>query len=167
MASAPQRPPNVLVVMTDQQKAVASNLFSHGFEFGATPSMARLAAAGTLYDAAFTPHPLCVPARCAFWCGQYAHTTGCRRNETLLPPGAPHAMRLWKERGFRLGLIGKNHCFETAEDLALFDTRLELGHGGAQGQDWGRPADAIHEAGRARPAPAAAASFARHLRMDL
>ena len=83
----PPRPPNVLVVMTDQQKATASNLFTHGFDHGVTPAMARLAEAGTLYDAAFTPHPLCVPARCAFWCSQYAHTTGCRRNETLLPPG--------------------------------------------------------------------------------
>eukprot|EP01052_Picozoa_sp_SAG31_P059945 SAG31_NODE_19177_length_610_cov_0.804305_1_plen_174_part_10 len=40
---------------------------------------------GTLFDVACTPHPLCVPARCSFWCSQYAHTTGCRRNETLLP----------------------------------------------------------------------------------
>jgi arylsulfatase A-like enzyme len=55
MAATAQPPPNVLIVMTDQQKAVASNLFTHGF--GATPSMARLAEAGTLYDAAFTPVP--------------------------------------------------------------------------------------------------------------
>jgi arylsulfatase A-like enzyme len=59
-------------------------------------------------------------------------------------------MKLWKDRGFRLGLIGKNHCFETEEDLELFDTLLELGHGGAQGEAWGRPAEAIQEAGRAR-----------------
>ena len=84
------RRPNVLVVMTDQQKATASHLY--GSEFGFTPSMERLAQRGTIYDVACTPHPLCVPARCAFWCSQYAHTTGCRRNETLLPPGAPHAM---------------------------------------------------------------------------
>jgi arylsulfatase A-like enzyme len=142
------RQPNVLVVMSDQQKAVASHLY--GSEFGLTPSMERLAASGTIYDVACTPHPLCVPARCAFWSSQYAHTTGCRRNETLMPPGAPHAMKLWKEQGFRLGLIGKNHCFETAEDLAMFDTLLELGHGGASGAEWGRPAEAIAEASRVR-----------------
>jgi arylsulfatase A-like enzyme len=112
--------------------------------------MERLMKRGVLYNVACTPHPLCVPARCAFWCSQYAHTTGCRRNETLLPPGAPHAMRLWSEQGFRLGLIGKNHCFQEPEDLALFDVLLELGHGGASGTDWGRPAAAIEEAGRAR-----------------
>ena len=59
-------------------------------------------------------------------------------------------MRLWKDQGFRLGLIGKNHCFSTEEDLALFDTLLELGHGGANGADWGRPPEAINEASRAR-----------------
>jgi arylsulfatase A-like enzyme len=59
-------------------------------------------------------------------------------------------MRLWKEQGFRLGLIGKNHCFSTSEDLALFDTLLELGHGGANGADWGRPPESIREASRAR-----------------
>eukprot|EP01051_Picozoa_sp_SAG22_P012995 SAG22_NODE_1407_length_4489_cov_3.308884_1_plen_386_part_00 len=141
-------PPNVLVVMTDQQKATGSHLY--GSPFCATPSMERLARAGTLFEHAITPHPLCVPARCSFWASQYAHTTGCRRNETLLPEGAPHAMRLWKEAGFRLGLIGKNHCFKEPSDLALFDRLLELGHGGASGEDWGRPASGIQAAGRVR-----------------
>ena len=143
-----QRPPSVLVVMSDQQKATASHLY--GSPFCDTPSMDRLAKRGVLYETACTPHPLCVPARCAFWCSQYAHTTGCRRNETLLPPGAPHAMRLWSEQGFRLGLIGKNHCFHEPDDLALFNVLQELGHGGASGSDWGRPPTAIEAAARER-----------------
>ena len=145
---AQPKPPSVLIVMTDQQKATASHLY--GSPFGETPSMQRLMENGTLYDLAFTPHPLCVPARCAFWCSQYAHTTGCRRNETLMPSGAPHAMNIYKVAGFRLGLIGKNHCFAQPEDLALFDTLLELGHGGASGADWGRTEESIREASRAR-----------------
>jgi arylsulfatase len=148
MESRSGKPPSVLVVMSDQQKATASHLY--GSQFGRTPSMERLMQRGVLYEVACTPHPLCVPARCAFWCSQYAHTTGCRRNETLLPPGAPHAMRLWSERGFRLGLIGKNHCFQEPEDLALFDVLQELGHGGASGTDWGRPPEAIAAAARQR-----------------
>ena len=44
------RRPNVLVVMTDQQKATASHLY--GSEFGFTPSMERLAQSGTIYDVA-------------------------------------------------------------------------------------------------------------------
>jgi len=56
--------PNVLVIMTDQQKATASHLY--GNTFCETPSMARLAKDGVLFEHAFTPHPLCVPARISF-----------------------------------------------------------------------------------------------------
>jgi len=57
--------PNVLVIMTDQQKATASHLY--GNTFCETPHMARLADSGVLYNHAITPHPLCVPARISFW----------------------------------------------------------------------------------------------------
>ena len=53
--------PNVLVIMTDQQKATASHLY--GNTFCETPSMECLANEGVLFEGAFTPHPLCVPAR--------------------------------------------------------------------------------------------------------
>ena len=111
--------PNVLVIMTDQQRATASHLY--GNSFCETPSMARLADDGVLFENAFTPHPLCVPARVSLWTSQFPHAHGCRRNETLMPAGAPHAFRLWKEAGYTTGLIGKNHCFEQEEDLRLFD----------------------------------------------
>ena len=48
--------PNVIVIMTDQQKATASHLY--GSTFCETPSMARLAEEGVLFRHAFTPHPL-------------------------------------------------------------------------------------------------------------
>ena len=50
--------PNVLMIMTDQQKATASHLY--GSTFCETPSMERLANEGVLFENAFTPHP------CAF-----------------------------------------------------------------------------------------------------
>ena len=52
--------PNVLVIMTDQQKATASHLY--GNTFCETPSMERLADEGVLFEHAFTPHP-CAPQR--------------------------------------------------------------------------------------------------------
>ena len=74
------------------------------------------------------PHPLCVPARCAFWCSQYAHTTGaCTARVASLQADASRRIlqaaaatkrccQLARRtpcgsgQGFRLGLIGKNHC---------------------------------------------------------
>ena len=145
------RRPNVLITMTDQQKATSSHLY--GSTFCETPSLERLANEGTLFENAFTPHPLCVPARVSFWLSQWPHTHGARRNETLMPPGVNHAARIWSDHGYRLGLIGKNHCFETEEDIDLFDTWLPVGHGGMDGNSrpqWFRPLDGFHAANALR-----------------
>jgi len=120
--------PNVLVIMTDQQKATASHLY--GNTFCETPSMERLAQEGVLFEYAFTPHPLCVPARMSLWTSQFPHSHGGRRNQTLMPAGATHSFQLWKAAGYHTGLIGKNHCFVREEDLALFDMRCDISHGG-------------------------------------
>jgi arylsulfatase A-like enzyme len=141
--------PNVLVIMTDQQKATASHLY--GNTFCETPSMARLAKDGVLFEHAFTPHPLCVPARISFWTSQFPHSHGGRRNETMMPNDATHAFQLWKSAGYHTGLIGKNHCF-TPDDESLFDTWCEISHGGlmdgaeTRGMNWFRPREGIQAA---------------------
>ena len=142
--------PNILVILADQLKATASHLY--GSPFCNTPSMERLAKEGVLYRYAFTPHPLCVPARVSLWTGQYPHTHGARRNETWMPEEAVHAFKLWKEAGYHNALIGKNHCFEQPADLDLFDTWCEISHGGpppagvTRGMDWFRPQAGIQAA---------------------
>jgi arylsulfatase A-like enzyme len=150
--------PNVLLIMTDQQKATASHLY--GNPFCETPALARLAEEGVLFQQAVTPHPLCVPARISLWTGQWPHSHGGRRNETPMPPGADHAFRVWHEAGLHTGLIGKNHCFVTPEDLACFDTWCEIGHQGlpdnrtTKGMAWVRPeaaVDAAHSVRRNMP----------------
>ena len=134
--------PNILVIMTDQQRATASHLY--GNSFCETPSMARLANDGVLFENAISPHPLCGPCRVSLWTSQFPHAHGGRRNQTLMPAGATHAFRLWKEAGYSTGLIGKNHCFEQEDDLKLFDVWNDISHGGnesspTKGMEWFRP----------------------------
>ena len=142
--------PNLILIMCDQMKAKASDLYWNNA--CPTPSLRRLAGTGVLFENAYTPHPLCVPARVSLWTSQYAHTTGARRNETLMPAGKLHAFRLWKQEGYHTGLIGKNHCFAEVSDLELFDTWCEVSHlglggeGRTKGMDWVRPVNAIHAA---------------------
>jgi|AP95_1055475.scaffolds.fasta_scaffold13879_2 arylsulfatase A-like enzyme len=120
--------PNVLFIMADQMKASILRMYSEiGIE---TPALERLASEGVRFEHAITPHPLCVPARTSVMTGRYPHSTGCRRNETLMPENEQHAFRIWKDNGFVTGLIGKNHCFVEPDDLALFDVRCEISHQG-------------------------------------
>jgi arylsulfatase len=69
-----------------------------------------------------------------------------------MPAGAMHAFQLWKEAGYRTGLIGKNHCFERPEDLALFDVWCDISHGGlsggaeTKGMPWFRPQEGVDAA---------------------
>ena len=152
--------PNVLFIVADQLKWSGLRMYSEiGVE---TPSLERLAGSGVTYRHAITPHPLCVPARTSMMTGRYPHSTGCRRNETLMPSSETHAFQFWRDAGYTTGLIGKNHCFVTEEDLALLDVRCEMSHGGlpegdyaggvpgTQGMDWVRPIDAINRAHEAR-----------------
>jgi arylsulfatase A-like enzyme len=146
--------PNVLLIMTDQMKATSSTLYwEHGCR---TPSLARLARRGITFEHAIAPHPLCVPSRVSLWTSQYSRTTGCCLNQTLMKPGTDHAFAIWKKLGFHLGLIGKNHCFTDPRDLALFDTRCEIGHLGlpepvaTRGMEWFRPVPGIRDAHAAR-----------------
>ncbi len=142
--------PNVIVIMSDQMKATASDLY--GSAFCQTPSLERMAHEGVLFKHAVTPHPLCVPCRVSFWTSQFPHAHGGRRNQTLMPRDAVHAFQVWKAAGYRCGLIGKNHCFERQSDLDLFDVWCEISHGGlprdpaTKGMDWFRPIDSIRAA---------------------
>ena len=148
--------PNVIFIVADQLKATALQMYS---EIGIpTPSLERMADEGVMYRHAVTPHALCVPARVSMMTGRYAHSTGARRNETLMPSGQLHAFRIWKELGYTTGLIGKNHCFIEQDDLDLLDVRCEMSHGGLsrnnykgeiagnKGMEWVVPEDVITEA---------------------
>ena len=147
--------PNVIFIIADQMKWSALRMYS---EIGTeTPSLERLASDGVRFKHGITPHPLCVPARVSMMTARYAHSTGSRRNETLMPPGELHAFRIWKEIGYTTGLIGKNHCFVQQSDLATLDVRCEISHSGLsrdnylgeistlQGMDWAVPENVIHE----------------------
>ena len=152
--------PNVLWIIADQLKWSGLRMYSEiGVE---TPSLESLASNGVMFRHAVTPHPLCVPARTSMMTGRYPHSTGCRRNETLMPENETHAFEIWRDAGYTTGLIGKNHCFVSDDDLALFDVRCEISHGGlpvgdyagavpgTKGMDWVRPVDAINAAHETR-----------------
>lgn len=109
---------NLLVIMSDEHQARAMGCAGHPFV--QTPNLDALAARGTVFTDAYTPSPICVPARAAFATGRYVHQT--RLWDNAMPyagqiHGWGHALQ---EQGVRVESIGKLH-YRSQEDPAGFD----------------------------------------------
>jgi choline-sulfatase len=62
---------NLLFIISDEHQARALSCAGHPIV--RTPSIDRLAARGTRFTAAYTPCPICVPARASLATGRYVH----------------------------------------------------------------------------------------------
>lgn len=65
--------PNVLVVLSDQQRPDSCGVF--GQRFRVTPRPDRLAADGVAFEEAFTVQPVCGPSRTALQTGSWGQDT--------------------------------------------------------------------------------------------
>jgi len=107
---------NLLIVMSDEHQARALGCAGH---FAQTPNLDALAARGVRFTRAYTPSPICVPARAAFATGRYAHAIRCWDNALAYHgqvAGWGHALQA---AGARVESIGKLH-YRRAGDAAGF-----------------------------------------------
>jgi len=112
---ADDRRPNLLLLMTDQQRFDALGCVGGWVR---TPNIDRIAAEGVRFDRAYTNSPVCVPARVSLATGQYPHTTGVWRNVAhTLPATAPTWMRAIREAGYATSVFGKTHLHPHRGDL--------------------------------------------------
>ena len=124
----------MLVILSDEHQARAMGCAGHPFV--QTPHLDALAARGTLFENAYTPCPICVPARASFATGRYVHET--RLWDNAMPytgaiPGWGHALQ---QKGVRVESIGKLH-YRSAEDPAGFDAEhLPMMVAGGVGMVW-------------------------------
>jgi arylsulfatase A-like enzyme len=101
VASAAAQAPNVLIIVTDDQRATDT--------MWAMPKTRRyFQRQGVEYPNGFAVTPLCCPSRATIFTGRYAHNTGVKSN------GFPGALdtttvftRLLQEAGYQTGLVGK------------------------------------------------------------
>ncbi|MEM7577509.1 MAG: sulfatase-like hydrolase/transferase [Planctomycetota bacterium] len=103
----PDRPPNLLVFFTDQQRHDTTGI--HGCPLNLTPNFDRLAKAGTDLHHAFTPNPVCGPARACIQTGTYASTNGSYTNGIGLNPELPNLATQLNDAGYHTGYLGKWH----------------------------------------------------------
>lgn len=110
MTRSQVRQPNVIVVLTDQQRWDTTG--AGGNPLGLTPTFDRMARSGTYAAEAFTPQPVCAPARAALQTGQYQTITGCYRNNIPLPEDSRTLAHHFAAAGYSTGYIGKWHLAE-------------------------------------------------------
>jgi arylsulfatase A-like enzyme len=102
--------PNILLLHVDQFRFDCLGV--NGARVVRTPNLDRLAAGGVNYSHAFTPSPMCVPARCSLLTGQWPTTHGVVFNYDAvgfkpLDPNAITFSRVLNEAGYWLGAVGK------------------------------------------------------------
>jgi choline-sulfatase len=107
--------PNILFLMTDQQRADALGCAGGWVD---TPNLDRLAGEGVRFPNAITTSPVCIPARLSLATGLYCHNTGVWRNcGERLDPACPNWMRALQQAGYRTSLFGKTHLHPHHGDL--------------------------------------------------
>ncbi len=118
--------PNVLLIVTDQQRSDALGCTGGWVR---TPHIDSIAAEGTTFSACVTNSPMCVPARVSLATGLYPHNTQVWQNiGYTLAKDATTWTRSIKEAGYRTSVFGKTHLHAHRGDLR---DREELLH------DWG------------------------------
>ena len=107
------RPANVLFIFSDEHDPRYMGCSGH--RFVKTPHLDRLAARGVRFANAYTPCPVCVPARASLATGRYVHDIGYWDNAIAydgLVPSWGHRLRA---AGMRVESIGKLHYCNEAD----------------------------------------------------
>ncbi|MDE2638706.1 MAG: sulfatase-like hydrolase/transferase [Chloroflexota bacterium] len=110
-------PPNIVVFFSDDHAQWA--LPSYGNSEISAPNLTRLAETGVLMRNAFTPCPVCSPARASFWTGLYPSQHGVHDHlaeddpevqQTNWLAGIPTLADHLRDAGYTTALAGKWHC---------------------------------------------------------
>jgi arylsulfatase A-like enzyme len=126
-----QSNPNILLICSDQHRY--DSIGANGNSTVYTPNLDKLAAGGINFTNAFTPCPICTPARASLLTGQWSfkHLNITIPNWTEAPrthkPGLPTFPEVLKKKGYSLDYIGKWHLDYAGEMMPEqlgFDTYI-------------------------------------------
>ena len=138
---APDARPCFLVLMVDQ--LAAAWLPFHGHRVVIAPHLSELAAGATVFDSAYTPFPLCAPARAAMLTGRFASRIGVFDNAAEMRTTTPTLAHALRDAGYHTAVSGKMH-FVGPDQLHGFEERLTTDIYPADVDwtpDWDRPLD--------------------------
>jgi choline-sulfatase len=138
------KPSNVLILLSDEQDAQVLGCAGH--PWARTPHLDALAQRGTRFCNAFTPSPLCVPARASLASGRWVHEIGHWDNAM----GYDGRVRGWGhallDEGHRVESIGKLHYANAHAPTGFGQQHRALHLADGVGQVWGSVRDPLpHE----------------------
>jgi choline-sulfatase len=119
--STPLRQPNILLIMADE--LVTFLIGAYGHPVVQTPNLDALVRQGVRFDAAYSPSPLCAPARACLISGQYTSTNRVYDNAALFAADIPSMGHYLTNAGYDCVLSGKMH-FVGPDQLHGFRRRL-------------------------------------------
>ena len=159
------KPSNVLFVFSDEHDPRYMGCSGHPFV--KTPNLDRLAARGTRFTNAWTPCPVCVPARASLATGRWVHEIGYWDNAIAYDGRVPGWGKRLQEAGRAVESIGKLH-YRNEADATGFDRQHEPMHIlGGVGQLWGSVRDPMPEkAGRSALYDQVGAGLSNYNRYD-
>ena len=116
--------PNVLILMSDEHNPFFSGPYGHPTV--RTPNMDRLAERGVVYENAYTPSPLCLPARSSWMSGLPVHRNQSYTNSNLDLPVFPSYGEVLAQKGVHAAYFGKVDVYARGEELG-FSTMVRPG----------------------------------------
>ncbi len=138
--ATPARPPDIIFLMTDQQRWDALGVLNSQIK---TPTLDQLARQGILFRQATCQAPMCVPSRNSLMFGLYPSQTGNVSNgspalDDAHLPLAPLAEQL-RKAGYQTAGFGKTHWGRSPHGTSArgFETRV-IGEGGGEAETGAR-----------------------------
>ena len=115
---------NVLIIMSDEH--TRSVMGAYGNDLAQTPALDRLAAAGVRFDNAYTPSPICIPARASFATGTQVFEHRCWSSAEPYYGQQPSWMHRLRGRGHEVVSIGKLHYRAAGDDCGFSESILPM-----------------------------------------
>ena len=119
--------PNILLITADEMRHDCFGAAGHPLV--RTPNLDALARRGVRFTNAYTPFPVCVPARMSIMTGQYARAHGLISNRGFLAKDQATLPRSLSEAGYRTAAIGKMHFWPPYNGYGFQSMCLAEQHG--------------------------------------
>ncbi len=124
---------NVLILCSDEHARSAAGCYGH--PVAQTPTLDRLADIGTRFTRAYTPSPICVPARACLATGTHVHENRCWSSAQPYHGQIESWMHRLRDGGHTVVSVGKLH-FRSRDDDNGFSEEIIPMHLANDGKGW-------------------------------